>query len=481
MIAKPLRMMILVLSSLAALVVVVALVAWWLIDTDRIREELEAGIGDALGMDVHIGQPPGFGLIGGASVTLAEVELSRQGQVVATVDSARVRIALPSLLTGNVRPLELHLERPVLSIERISPGVFNIYPSEAEPGADPGPATLNEMSLRRLQVSAARLAYLDRTSGLEWLLEHCDLDLRNIHHAGGVPDQVRATLAADGELICRSLGQEKFVISELSAEIRGVNGVFDLNPLSANVFKGQVSGRLEIDISSGPMESRLTGRLSEFELGAFMAMLESEQVASGMMDLELVLDAQGSSWQEVRNSTAGTLSLTAGELELDGYDLDEELDDYAETQSFNLVDVGAVFLAGPVGLVASRGYAFTGLLEGSGGSTRIVQLVSEWTVEGGVAQARDVAFRTAQNRLALSGGLDFTRYYFEDLKVAVVDSDGCAIVEQRITGPFDEPEVDQPNFLITVVGPLLDLIERGVQTITDNDCEVFYTGSVSHP
>jgi hypothetical protein len=473
--AKPIRIALLVVLSLAALMVAAVLLAWLLFDADRVRGQLEAGLGDALGMDVQIGQPVAFGLSRGASVTLADLEVSRQGQVVATAEGARVRVALFSLLAGDVRPLELHLQRADLSIERFSPGVFNVYPSETEP------RPLDDLSLRRLQVSDARLSYLDHTSGLGWLFEHCDLDLGRIRHAGGAPDQARASLAADGTLKCQSLSQEQFAISLLSVRIRGDRGVFDLMVDSGNAFNGQISARLEVDLSSSPPGFRLTSSLSQFEFDAFMAMQKPEQATSGKLDIELVLTAQGGTWQEVRNSTAGTLRMTAGELVLDGYDLDDELDGYAATQRFNLIDVGAVFLAGPVGLVASRGYAFTGLLEGSGGSTRIVEMVSIWTVEGGVAQAHDVAFRTPENRLALAGGLDFTQYRFKDMQVAVLDRDGCAIVEQKITGPFREPEVTQPNFLVSVAGPLLDLVKRGLQAISDKECEAFYTGSIPHP
>lgn len=473
--AKPVRVALLVVSSLAALAVAVALVVWWLVDTDRVRAELEARLGAALDMDLQIGQPPVFSLWRGASVTLADLEVSRQGQVVATAESARVRIALFSLLTGNVRPLELHLQRPELLIERLSPGVFNVYPSETQRGA------LGDLSLQRVRVSDGRLSYVDQASGLHWLFEHCDLDLRNLRHAGGVPDQARATLATDGELTCGSLSRGPFAVSELSAEIHGENGVFELDPVSTIVFNGEVSGRLEVDLSSDLPEFGLTSTLSQFEIGAFMAMLKPDQVTSGKLDLELALNAQGESWQAVRNSAAGTLSMKARELVLHGYDLDDELDRYAETQRFNLIDVGAVFLAGPLGLVASGGHKFTGLLEGSGGSTRIDEMVSEWTIEGGVAQARDVAFRTPENRLAMTGGLDLTDYRFEDLRVAVVDREGCVIVEQKITGPFRDPEIEQPNFLVTVVGPLLDLVKRGVEAITDNDCDPFYTGSIPHP
>ncbi|WP_111642596.1 AsmA family protein [Marinimicrobium alkaliphilum] len=470
---KSMRRMFLIVAALVALVG--AGVVWLLLDADRLGDHLETRIGDALNMDVQLGQPPTFGLVRGASVSLAEVELRREGQVVATVESAHLRIALFSLLAGKVRPLELHLERPRLSVERFSPGVFNVYDSEAETGP------LNGLSLRRLRVSDARLSYLDQPSDLEWQFEHCDVDLRDIRHAGGESVQVRTTLAAEGELSCKRLSQGQLEVSGLALEIHGEDGVFDLVLDSAAAFEGQASAQLNVDLTPDSPAFSLTSSLDQFEIGAFMAMVQPQQSTHGTLDFALDVSAQGRAWQDIRSSAEGSLRLKAGELVLDGFDLDDELDDYTETQSFNLTDVGAMFLVGPIGLVASRGYAFTGLLEDSDGSTRIDQLESEWAIEDGVARARDVALRTPKNRLALTGGLDFAQYRFDELRVAVLDADGCAIVEQRVTGPFREPEVRQPNFLVVAAGPLLDLVERGIQAITDEDCDAFYSGSVPHP
>ncbi len=476
---KTTRMTLLIMVPLTALLVVAALAAWWFIGQDRTRERLQDELADVLGMDVHIGQQPRFGLWRGPSVTLADIEVSAQGQPVATAESVRARLALSGLLRGRVKLAGLRIVRPVLSIERLGPGEFNIRQYETQPGTD------DALLLRQLQVSDARLNYLDQVSGMEWLFEHCDLDLRSAAGSEKVSAQALAWLNGNGELRCQrlsqSLSQGELVIDDLSVAFRNNNGIFDPSPFSATVFGGQLSGELGVDLSSSTPAFMLTGQLSGFEIGDFLSMLNPDQTATGTMDLAVELSAQGSSWQEVREMTAGTLSMKAGELVIDGYDMDSELDDYAATQRFNLIDAGALFLAGPVGLAASRGYTFTGLLEGSDGSTRIDELVSDWSIENGVAQSRDVAFRTPENRLALAGGLDFSRYRFDALQVAVLDRDGCAIVEQSITGSFDEPEVTQPDFLITAIGPLLDLISRGVQAITDSECEAFYTGSIAHP
>ncbi len=465
----------LLVSAVVALILAAALLTWLLLRSDWATGRLKDGLTEALGMDVHIGQPARLGLLRGVTITIADLEVSIDGQVVGTAENGSAQLALFSLLTGKVRVIELHIERPTLSVEHYGSGAYNIYRPEPEP------RELDDLSLRRIRVTEAHVTYLDRTSELALLFEDCDMDLRNVRHEGGAPEQVLAMLAAEGELTCRGVSRKPFAATDLAAQIRGENGVFDLDPVTATAFGGQASASFGIDLSSGTPQYTLQSTMPELDLGAFVTMLEPEHSATGEMELELDLAAHGATWQEARQSVTGTISLSSGKLVLAGYDLDDELDDYADTQRFNLVDVGAVFLAGPLGIAATRGYAFSGLLGGSEGSTTIDQLVSDWTVEGGVVRARDVAFRTPENRLALAGALDFGDYRFEDMRVAVLDRDGCAVVEQRITGPFREPEIGRPNFLVAAAGPLLDFIRRGVRKITGADCEVFYTGSISHP
>lgn len=472
---RSMRITALAVSVLAALIVAVALSVCLLVRSGWATGRLEAGLGQVLGMDVQIGQPLQLSLLLAVKITLTDIEASREGQRVATVERVSIRLAPFSLLAGTVRALELHIRRPELSVERFSPGVFNTHALSSQPG------DWNELSLQRLRVSNARLHYLDQVSDLELVFENCELHMRDISHAGGAPGHAFATAAARGGLNCASFGQDPVTATGLSLDIRADNGVFALDPVSAAVFGGQTTGWFRADFSSDTPEFRLEASLPDLDLAALMIVLEREQSTTGKMELELDLDAHGATTQHVRRSLSGKISMSSGAFTLDGFDLDDALADYADTQRFNLVDAGALFFGGPVALAATRAYTFSGLLDSGGGSTRIDRLVSEWTVEGGVAQVRDVAFRTSENRLALSGALDIGNSRFEDMLVAVVDPEGCAVVEQQITGPFREPEIEQPGFLTTAAGPVIDLVSRGVREITDADCDVFYDGAIAHP
>jgi len=107
-------------------------------------------------------------------------------------------------------------------------------------------------------------------------------------------------------------------------------------------------------------------------------------------------------------------------------------------------------------------------------------LVSGWKVERGIAQAKDVAMATNENRIALVGGLDFVNERFNDVTVAVVDGKGCAKMRQKIHGPFRKPEVEKVSVLKTAAGPLLSVFKQAGKLL-GGQCEVFYAGSVAPP
>jgi AsmA protein len=181
---------------------------------------------------------------------------------------------------------------------------------------------------------------------------------------------------------------------------------------------------------------------------------------------------------EMTRSADGEASLRGKDLDFAIGDLDKTLSRYESSQNFNLVDVGAFFIAGPFGLIVTKGYNFASIFQGRGGNTHIRTLVSHWKVADGVAHAQDVAMATKENRLAMKGALDFVNMKFDDVTVAILDNRGCARVEQRIRGPFSKPVVERPNVMSSMTGPITRLVGE-TKRLFGAKCTVFYEGSVT--
>jgi AsmA protein len=199
------------------------------------------------------------------------------------------------------------------------------------------------------------------------------------------------------------------------------------------------------------------------------------------MDFSANLVMQGRTMNELRQTATGQISLRGKNLVLNGRDLDQAFARYESSQTFNLVDAGAFFFAGPVGLAVTKGYNFASILQGSAGRSEIRILVSDWKVERGVAQSQDVAMATDKNRVALQGGLDFVNKRFDDVTVALIDARGCIRVQQTIHGAFKNPVVEKPSVLKSLTGPVVKLLKQVGRLFPGGECEVFYAGSVAPP
>jgi AsmA protein len=271
------------------------------------------------------------------------------------------------------------------------------------------------------------------------------------------------------------------VVSRIEASVDGRDGVLEFQPLTMDVFGGRLTGDVQADLSDSIPRGRIRCSLPRFRIEEFLKVLSPTKAAEGPMDFSASLSMQGRTPGQWVQSAAGEVSLRGEGLTLVGSDLDRTLSRFESSQNFNLVDVGAVFFAGPLGLAVTKGYSFASLFRGTGGSSRIRTLVSDWTVERGVARAKDVAMATSENRIALQGGLDLVNGRFAEVTVAVIDAKGCATMRQEIHGPFAKPVVEKPRVLTSLAGPVLKLYTRTRGLFPAGPCEAFYSGSVAPP
>jgi len=445
------------------------------VDLEPLKPRLEAAASSALGMEVSVGGRLGGGLSPGLHLTLKDVQIRNRGTDVILAEEARLGIDFLPLLRKEVRIGKIVLKNPRISIERDQEGQFN-FEKTAE-AREPLPA----LNLTQVTVENGTLRYADKRSGEEFEAGDCGLELRSLRLSGGALPNLMKNLSFTGTLSCGEIRRKDFTLADVKISAEGKNGVVDLDPVTMRVFGSQGTGRIQADYSGGFPAYDVRYSLPHFDIGEILNTLAPQQAAEGSMDFSATLSMQGRTLKEMKPTVQGEISLRGENLILHGMDLDEEFSRFESSQSFNLVDVGAFFFAGPVGLAVTKGYNFAGILQGSEGKSEIRTLISDWKVEGGLAQAQDVAMATEKNRIALQGRLDFINERFDDVTVAVIDAQGCAKVRQTIHGTFGNPVVEKPNFLKTLTGPALKLLEMGKELFPGGECEVFYSGAVAAP
>jgi hypothetical protein len=463
------------ISGGVVLAVIVLIIAVLLFGVKALKPQIEAAASKSLGMDVRIRGGVSVSLFPVFGASLADITATKGGADVASMASLRIGLKFLPLVRGRAEITRLELVKPVISIVRQKNGKLNI---ETQGGQSSG----NPLTVKKLSISQGSLRFTDLQSGGKIELEGVDITAADLF-AGGTPggDPLK-TLSLNAEIRCRTFKAGNITLADLAMKVVGGNGVFDISHARMKVFGGTGSATLQADFTAAEPHFKIAYALSRFRIEELLQESPNAKKMVGLADFSADLTARGKTEVEVKRALSGQVSLSGANIGLNGIDIDGLLGSLERTQSFNLVDVGGFFLAGPMGTALTRGYNFAGLYgESQGGKGVISKLVSVWKVGGGVAEAVDVAMATKKHRIAVKGGLNFINDRFENVVVAVVDPRGCAAFSQKIHGPFSRPEIDKISTLKSLTSPLTSLLGMGKKLVEPGPCVPFYSGSVAPP
>ena len=429
----------------------------------------------ALGMDVDIRGKASVSLFPILGVSLAEVTVKNGEADVATVAHMKVGLKLLPLFRGKVKISRLELVKPVVSIVRQKDGTLNIKMRRGKPSG-------KRAALKKLVISGGSFLHTDIRSGGKTELEGIDITVRDLS-AGGTPggDPLKA-LSLTGDFRCRAIKAGTFTLTDLAMKAVGGRGVIDISHAGKDVLGGTGSGTLHADFTGAEPQFRIIFAVSRLKIQDLFQESPNAKGMEGLADLSADLTAKGTSALEMKQSLSGQVSLSGEDIVLNGLDIDDLISSLQRSRRFNLVDVGAFFLAGPLGPVLNRAYRFADLYkESRGGNGIIAKIVSVWKVGNGVAEAVDVAMATKERRIAMKGKLNLVDNRFEDAAVAVLDEHGCAVLTQKVHGSFSRPEIGNISILRSLTRPVTNLVKSAVKLFDRGPCDVFYSGSVASP
>jgi uncharacterized protein involved in outer membrane biogenesis len=467
------KVILLATGGLVGALIVVAVIVLLILGVNA-KRQVQTLVSDALEMEVNVGGRLDIGFFPGFHITMENVQIRNRDSEIASAAQASLGIELFPLLQKEVRLDSVRLKHVRISIERQRDGRFNFETRKELK------RTFPPTDVARVSLSDATLLYTDQQSGKGLEADSCGLNVRHLQLSKKKGAAPLESLSFTAVLACGKIPTKDFVLSDVKFSIDGKEEIFHLNPITMRVFGGPGSGNIRADFSGSVPEYHVHYSLSKFHLAEFFKTLSPRNVGDGPMDFSTSLSMKGKTTDEMVRSAGGEASLHAHDLTLEIGDIDKELSRYESSQSFNLVDVGVFFFAGPLGLAVTKGYNFASIFQSAGGSSQIRTLVSKWNIEHGVAQAKDVAMATKENRIALKGGLDFVNAGFKDVTVALIDAQGCPRVQQKIRGSFSKPEVEKPSILTSLAGPARKLL-RQTKSLFGGHCDVFYAGSVAPP
>lgn len=285
------------------------------------------------------------------------------------------------------------------------------------------------------------------------------------------------TLSATNTIYFKELVTSVFQSELLDLSINIDNGQYMIIPHDSYQVGKNETGKITLHPFEEPPRYHLEYSIQELLLDEFLESFYSENLFKGKVDLMLNLDSKGNDAEEITSNMSGLITLEGDSLVLTGLNLDDLINNFRRSQSFNLVDLGAVAFAGPAGILYTKGSDYAVLLTAKkGDSTIISKISSNWKLEDGNISIEDVAFATLENRVAAKGWLNMKTDSL-DVTIAVVEESGCAIIDQRIYGRSDEPAYSKVKIIKTLLSPVTKVLNN----IVAKDCEAFYTGIVLQP
>jgi AsmA family/AsmA-like C-terminal region len=325
------------------------------------------------------------------------------------------------------------------------------------------------------------LVYFDKKAGEKTELKDIKLIIRDLSvvDASGV---IIKNISFTGNLDCKEVRKKDLKIDNVKSPIRAEKGVIYFSSLTMDIFGAKAEGDATADKSEVDAVYAINLNVSKLDFEKLEESFGTKKVIGGKGDLSASLTMKEKGSRGLMSSIDGSFSLRGDDLVTYTMDLDKVLSSYETSQEFNLVDLGAFLIAGPLGTVALKGYGYGDVYrQTQGGRGTIKQFISHWKIKDGVADATDCALATHHNRVALKGKLDLVGEQYDNVIVALLDDKGCAKFTQGISGPFGSPRVGAVSSMESLAGPISSLYRKAKRFFQGSKCEVFYNGAVQQP
>jgi len=466
-----------VLGGIAAALVLAVVVFALVFDINSYRPRIEAAASAATGLEVKIKGKMGLSFFP-FGMSARDIYVANKGGEIISIENLKIGAELMPLLKKQLKVTSCELVKPVVVIVKEADGKYNFESTEKKASkGGPGAA----FSLNEFRLSKGVLVYLDKKTGEKTEFKDFNLALQGLSMPDTSGDIVR-NISFTGSFYCKEMRKKDLKIDNVKSPVKAEQGVIHLAPLTMDIFGAKGEGDVKADMSEAAAVYKINLKVSKLDFAKLEESFGTQKVIGGKGDLSASLTMKDKGNRNLMSGMDGTFSLRGDNLVIYTMDLDKVLSSYETSQKFNLVDLGAFFIAGPLSTVALKGYRYGDVYSQTrGGRGTITQFISHWKIKDGVADATDCALATDRNRVALKGKLDLVNERYEDVIVALLDDKGCAKFTQGIKGPFGSPTVGAVSAFESLAGPISHLYRKAKRFLRGGKCDVFYNGSVQQP
>lgn len=474
---KFLLWILIVLVSLCVIIFIAASVY-----INRFTPQLEKALTENIGLQTKIDGSISLKVLPGLSFVAKKIRVISNETYVLRVAKTEISIDVSQLFSGEVNVNGLHFVEPQFFIVRNVAGIYNYEELYAQVNRQvTAPKERFQINLEEFSITKGSILYLDMAQSDTLNAEGIDVLSEDLGFTGTLDDVKVKQLHFNG-----LLNIEKFTINDLTLDsltfaVNGRGGKLKVTDKRKEVFGGSVTGNAIVDFNAKPVAVSLEHKAVNMNSQLLLRSVESDEYLEGNINYELKLDFQSFDWQEAMVSAQGYFKVSGSNMVFYGVNLDKVLKDFENTQDFNVMNLAAIFLAGPYGSAFANGLDFNQLLSNyDGEQTAVNQLIANWKIVDGKAISEDVAFSTNKYRMAVSGNLDMVNKEYESFTIAMVNKSGCAGFSQTLSGNFNKPETTSFMVQGIVFGPSEDMW-KVLSLPSRGRCEPIYRGSIKHP
>lgn len=317
---------------------------------------------------------------------------------------------------------------------------------------------------------------------LTYIMSKDTIDISNFHIKGSnisyeSGSNPLSTFSAKSQIMVEEFKMNKMNVHHIEMDLTAAKGVFDIDLNKINLLDEEGKGHLILDPFSDNPTYQLSYSISQFDVESMIAHFMESTLISGKADFNANLTMHGNNWDSTLSNLDGVINFYSKDMTVHGYDIDRLIAKIKKTQNFDLIDVGAMLLAGPFGLAITKGSEYTSLFINRSDATSVIhEFKSDWYIKHGVMFSKDVAFATYENRIAGAGKLNIVSDSIQ-FTVALLNKRGCAEMTQSLHGSLSRPKINNLKVAQNIIQPVINLAKEPAKLF----CKPFYRGTVAQP
>ncbi len=172
-----------------------ALIGPYLIDWTSYRQTFEREAGAYLGRPVTVAGKANVRLLPTPTLNFTDVRVGDQADPELTIENVRAELELPALLRGDIRVIQMRVDRPILRLDIATLA----GPLGSSGGLSQGRLDPDAVSLDSLEINSGQVQFIDSRTGRQWLASSMNAQIEARSLSG--PGKIEGGLVLDGEAI----------------------------------------------------------------------------------------------------------------------------------------------------------------------------------------------------------------------------------------------------------------------------------------